>query len=164
MPMNLILFDFSTDTRAHSWRVVDDGVMGGLSQGSFSIDKQGHGVFSGEVSLENNGGFSSIRHRFKTKNIEGYSKVNIRLKGDGKKYQFRLKSDRYDAHSYVIQFQTSGAWETITLSLDDMVPQWRGRRLRMPNFQAKQVEEMAFLIGNKKRESFQLILDSIVLE
>ena len=45
-----------------AWQVVDDGVMGGLSKGNFKSDKKkGNLIFAGNLSLENNGGFSSIR-------------------------------------------------------------------------------------------------------
>ena len=56
-----VLYDFSENSSLRYWSVVDDGVMGGVSQGSLRINYEGHGVFSGYVSLENYGGFSSIR-------------------------------------------------------------------------------------------------------
>ncbi len=40
---------------------VNDGVMGGLSKGDPAVSKQQKLVFKGGISLENNGGFSSIR-------------------------------------------------------------------------------------------------------
>ncbi len=60
--------------------------MGGQSISKFHINEADQGVFKGTVSLENNGGFSSVRFRFNQKNIEGYKKVKLRLKGDGKRY------------------------------------------------------------------------------
>lgn len=164
MNTSLVLFDFSQESNLRNWRIVDDVVMGGRSDGNFYINKEGHGVFTGKVSLENNGGFSSVRYRFRTKKIDAYSKIKMRLKGDGKKYQFRFKTSLYDYHSYVIEFTTSGEWEIVTLNLDEMRPQFRGRKLRMNNFPGKQIEEMAILIGNKKPEKFQLLIDKIELE
>ena len=160
----MVLFDFSKESSMQNWRVIDDVVMGGKSDGRFFVNENGDGVFEGIVSLENNGGFSSVRYNFIPKKISDYSKVKIRLKGDGKKYQFRVKENRYDYHSYVIQFQTSGNWEVISLNLNEMIPQFRGRKLRMKNFSGKEIEELAFLIGNKKAEKFQLIIDKIELE
>ncbi len=60
----LILFDFNKDADIRNWNVVDDGVMGGLSAGRFRVNDAGNGEFSGTVSLENNGGFSSLRYYF----------------------------------------------------------------------------------------------------
>ncbi len=60
----LTLFDFEKNADIQNWRVVDDVVMGGRSSGSFSLSPEGYGVFAGRVSLENNGGFSSVRYEF----------------------------------------------------------------------------------------------------
>ena len=86
-----ILYDFTKDSNKTDWRIIDDGVMGGVSQGKFAIDSDGNGVFQGTVSLENNGGFSSIRHQFEKIKTTKNNTVSIRLKGDGKQYQFRRK-------------------------------------------------------------------------
>ena len=158
------LFDFSTDTDPAAWRVVDDVVMGGRSDGHFSINEAGNGVFFGEVSLENNGGFSSVRHRFEAKSVGDYSHCVIRLKGDGRRYQLRFKSSVNDAHSYIYYFTTSGEWEEITVPLAEMYPTFRGRKLRMPNYPGEQLAEIAFLIGNKEAQTFRLELDYLRLE
>jgi len=160
----MVLFDFTSSSGTPNWYVVDDGVMGGLSEGQFFINKQGHAVFKGDVSLENYGGFSSVRHRFNTVQVDSYSKVVLKLKGDGKRYQFRVKTNRSDYQSYIAYFQTNGDWQTIEIPLAELYPTFRGRRLRMSNFPGQIMEEIAFLVGNKKAESFQLILDSISLE
>ncbi len=99
----------------------------------------------------------------KTKDLSGFSKVKIRLKGDGKNYQFRIKDDINSYYSYIITFKTSGEWETITLNLKDLHPSFRGQTLNLPNFDGKYLEEIVFLIGNKKDESFELKLDKIEL-
>jgi hypothetical protein len=80
---SLMLYDFSQNSSLSDWLVVDDVVMGGRSNGQFFIDDAGNGVFEGEISLENNGGFSSLRHPLKRK-VGKYSTVKITLKGDGK--------------------------------------------------------------------------------
>ena len=96
-----LIFDFDIQSDSSNWRVVDDVVMGGRSSGSFTIDENGHGVFKGNVSLENNGGFSSLRYRFKKLKTKGYTKVVLRVKGDGKSYQFRVKANSSDYYSYI---------------------------------------------------------------
>ena len=55
------IFDFTKKSDIQSWRIVDDRVMGGRSQGEFSLNSKGHGVFEGNISLDNYGGFSSVR-------------------------------------------------------------------------------------------------------
>lgn len=159
-----IIFDFNKTSNIGKWLIVDDVVMGGKSSGTFSLDTNGHGVFAGVISLENNGGFSSVRYSME-KNIEKkQTKIRIRLKGDGKQYQFRIKSNSKDYYSYITSFNTSGEWQEIVIPLKDMYPSFRGRKLDRPNFSKSKIEEIAFLIGNKKQETFVLHLDKIALE
>ncbi len=160
----MVLFDFNTKSDISDWKIVNDVVMGGRSNGSFKLNGEGHGAFSGDVSLENNGGFSSLRYRFKDKTVNGYTKAILTIKGDGKNYQFRMKSSAYDRHSYIANISTNGKWQTIEITLSEMYPAFRGYQLDIPNYPAETLEEIAFLIGNKKEESFQLLIDSIVLE
>lgn len=161
---NHTIVDFTKNSKLHSWSIVNDVVMGGKSTSSISINTEGNAVFKGEVSLENNGGFSSLRHRFEKLDISDFSKIKIRLKGDGKKYQFRIKPSMFNQYSYVYHFQTNGDWQTIEINLADFTPIFRGRKLDMPNFSGTELEEIGFLIGNKKQEKFELILDAIILE
>ncbi|MEL7225060.1 MAG: CIA30 family protein [Cyanobacteria bacterium J06576_12] len=80
----LLLFDFKEDTSATAWRTQDDTVMGGRSAGHFALTESGHGRFWGDVSLENNGGFSSIRYRFATPvNVADHTAFSLRVKGEG---------------------------------------------------------------------------------
>lgn len=161
---NMTLFDFDKSSDLSSWMIVDDVVMGGRSNGQFVINEDGNGLFSGYVSLENYGGFSSVRYYSPLVKVEGYTHAVLRLKGDGKPYQFRIKSNAYDRYSYVYEFATSGEWETIEIPLSEMEPRFRGRMLNLPNYPAETLEEVAILIGNKKNESFQLELDYIQLK
>ena len=161
MNNDLLIYGFNSDVNNKDWRIVDDVVMGGRSQGSFTLSEDGHGLFSGKVSLENYGGFSSVRHVVTDLNIQGNSVFVIRLKGDGKNYQFRTKSNRYQRHSYIGEFKTNGEWQEITIEIEDMYPAFRGRKLKMPPYPGNELAEIAFLIGNKKAESFRLEIDWI---
>jgi len=162
--MNTTLFNFSTSSNIDTWQVVNDGVMGGLSQGQFSLNESGHGYFRGKVSLANKGGFSSVRNRFKTIGVKSFSKVKIRLKGDGKAYQFRVKATADQRYSYIGGFATSGDWEIVTIAFSHMYPAFRGRLLDMANYSGETMTEIAFLIGNKKEETFALEIDYIQLQ
>lgn len=157
------IFDFNETSNINHWNIVDDVVMGGRSSGTFYLDKKGNGIFEGSVSLENNGGFSSLRYRFDKMSTKQYSKVILKVRGDGKAYQFRVKSKSSDYYSYITSFSTTKDWETIELSLSDMYPAFRGRKLNISNYDNDSIEEIAFLIGNKKAETFKLEIDSIVL-
>ena len=161
--LNNILYNFKNSETLKNWTVVDDGVMGGLSKGDLKLNKEGNAVYFGNVSTDNNGGFSSLRYQFDLREVSNFKTVSLRLKGDGKSYQFRIKSKSGEYYSYVSKFNTTGEWETIVIAFKDFRPQFRGRVLDMPNFQGETMEEIAFLIGNKVKESFQLEIESIVL-
>jgi len=157
-----VIFDFDKQTSIKDWVIVDDVVMGGVSSGNFSLNSDGFGVFKGEVSLENNGGFSSVRHNLKAPvEVGKYKKIRLRLKGDGKTYQFRIKSKLGNYYTYVYAFQTTGQWENIDIALQDMYPSFRGQKLKQPNFSSSSFEQMAFLIANKKQEKFKILIDKI---
>ncbi len=159
----MYIIDFNKNADIENWRVIDDTVMGGVSSGSFSLTPEGHGIFAGKVSLENNGGFSSVRYRTGTIAVVGHSKIAIKVKGDGKNYQLRIKDKAAHDYSYIYEVETTGDWQEIEVALADMVPTFRGRQLNQPNFEADQIEEFAILICNKKPQDFKLLIDWIGL-
>lgn len=169
-PVNLILplmliFDFSPTADLENWAIVNDTVMGGRSDATLTVSEDGHGVFSGHVSLENNGGFSSLRYGLPERaDVSNYAHAVVRLRGDGKIYQFRVKSANRDRQSYVTDFKTSGEWEEVRLPLREMVPRFRGRALDLPAYPGQTLSEVRFLIGNKRAEDFRLEIDRIRLE
>ncbi|MDB9720910.1 CIA30 family protein [Winogradskyella sp.] len=161
---SMVVFNFTPKSDLYNWKIIDDVVMGGRSDGNFKINEQGHGEFTGAISLRNNGGFSSLRYNFKTVNSSKFSKFVIRIKGDGKAYQFRVKDQRNNRYSYIYQFTTTTDWQTIEIPFSKMYASFRGYSLDMPNYSGTQMEEIAFLIGNKKEENFKLLIDAIALE
>src|SRR6056297_3602730 len=123
--MAQLIYDFDKNSDIREWVIVDDVVMGGRSSGEISLNEEGHGVFQGEISLENNGGFSSVRYRTGRTAVKDHAKIVIRLKGDGKEYQFRIKANTEDEYSYVAAFSTSGEWQEIEMPLKEMYPTYR---------------------------------------
>ena len=164
MMNSLMIFDFTKDAGMQNWYVVDDRVMGGVSSGKMGLSPDGHGLFQGYVSLENNGGFSSIRYAAGKTKVTGYSKFVIALQGDGKAYQLLVKTKTSQYYSYTAEFTTTGKWQIIDVAFSSMVPAFRGRTLDMPNFPGEFLEEIGFLIGNKKEEDFKLAIDYISVQ
>lgn len=158
------IYAFTTQTKVNEWRIVNDGVMGGISKSSLVLTNDGHGQFSGHVSLANYGGFASIQLNAKIKLAEEKKLIVLRVKGDGKAYEFRLKGEISQLESYVHPFTTSGEWEDIRLPISEFYPQFRGSQLNIPNFNFKSIEQVSFLIANKQEEDFELLIDWIGLE
>ena len=160
----LVIFDFTKEADLKNWYVMNDTVMGGVSTGKMGEDPAGNGLFEGHVSLDNNGGFTSVRYDAGKIKLQGYSKFLIVLKGDGKAYQFRVKTNSKDYYSYVYSFETTGNWQTIEIPFNNMVPSFRGQLLNMANFPGDYMEEIGILIGNKIAEDFKMAIDNITVQ
>ena len=160
---NDMIFEFNKDTNLGQWQVVDDIVMGGSSNGTLELNENGNGVFKGDVSIENNGGFSSIQLRLEAKKTDEKTAILLRLKGDGSDFQFRIKASKRDSHSYIYNFKTSGDWETISISLSDMSPSFRGYSLQIPNFNHNKIEQIGVLKSSKENNTFKLEIKHINL-
>ena len=152
------VFDFQTATHTAAWQVVNDGVMGGVSTGGFRL-ANGVAVFQGEVSLENNGGFASVRSLPARHDLAGYDTLVIRVRGDGRRYRFTARTDRsLDSAIYQTVFTTKkGEWEEHRLPLKQFVPTFRGRVLSgEPPLDPAKVTSVGFLIADKQAGSFRL--------
>ncbi len=157
-----LIDEFSKDDHL-SWFIVNDGVMGGMSQSQITYTDQGTAVFSGDLSLENNGGFASTRAVLK-ETVSGINAVQLRVKGDGRSYSIRFRTtERFDGPSYVANFETTrDSWETITIPLADFVLQFRGYPMRdQPALLGEDIRQVAFLISDKQEGEFQLEIDFI---
>lgn len=159
-----IIFDFNKNSEISSWNIVNDVVMGGRSKSTFGLNDEGKGEFKGLVSLANNGGFSSVRYKVNKTDISACSTFVLRIKGDGKNYQFRSKTESGDYYSYISNISTTGKWQTVEIPFNSLKPEFRGRKLNMDNFPGKKLEEIGFLIGNNTAEEFTLLIDWIKLK
>ena len=160
---NRTLVQFGRDTGLAGWQVENDDVMGGLSRGRLEINEAGNALFTGTVSLENNGGFSSIQQAFAPVDVSAYRAVCLGLKGDGKRYQLRVQSSADASHAYAFDFDTGGEWEVVEIPFADMYAIRHGDRLDRPNYPGQTLGHLQLLIGNGRAESFQLEIDRIWL-
>ena len=157
----LTLYQFRQDSDLRGWAVEDDVVMGGRSQGRFTVNEAGNAIFTGKVSLEDGGGFSSVQYDFGPVDVANYRAVCLGLKGDGKRYQLRVEAAKNARHAYAFDFDTSGAWQVVEIPFADMYAIRHGDRLDLPNFPGQTLARLQILIGNEKAETFRLELDRI---
>ena len=158
-----ILEDFSYDRRLE-WQSINDGVMGGLSEGRFRINSDQTADFWGMVSLENNGGFASVRALL-SKPVSGdFGKIMLRVKGDGKRYSFRIRTDvNFDGITYASTFATKkDEWTEHEFVPADFTPTFRGRILQnVTPLDKTQIRQIGLLISEKQAGNFSLKLDWI---
>lgn len=164
-PRTLMTFSDAADEPL--WVAVNDGVMGGLSEGR-PVVTDGQLRFSGTLSLENNGGFASVRTTGRVYDFRGVTALVLRVKGDGRTYQLRLATDariRRSAIAYGAEFQTAaGQWTDVRVPLASLVPTFRGRTLTGPPLDQSRVEEIRLLIGDDREGPFALVVDWIKVE
>lgn len=159
-----ILYQSNCKENIQTWRTVNDGVMGGISSSRMTTDQDNVTIFSGEVSLANNGGFCATKLDIQYQDLPRTATILFRIKGDGKQYQFRVKEFRIDKHAFTYAFTTRKDWEVIKIPISELTPFYRGRQLDLPNYTGGRLEEITFLIGNKVAEHFELCIDKIWIE
>jgi peptide-methionine (R)-S-oxide reductase len=157
-----LLFDFQGQNEAARWVRVNDGVMGGLSQSEMSFTPQGTALFEGDLSLENYGGFASVRTIPGDFGLGGHAGLALRVKGDGRRFKLRLRTDnRLDGPAYESEFETKiDGWVTVEAPFRDFVPTFRGRRLRnAPTLDGAAVRQIGFMLADKQAGPFRLEID-----
>lgn len=153
------LFDFAHPEAAQAWQPVNDGVMGGVSDGRFRITDAGTMEFFGTLSLENNGGFASVRSRRTDLGLKPDDTLVIRLKGDGREYLLNLYVPSLRvAYSYRAPIPTkAGEWIELKIPLKDCYATSFGNKV--PNagpVDAPKVNSIGFMLADKKAGPFKL--------
>lgn len=153
---------FNDTTSLPDWAIVNDSVMGGISQSRIEPAENVH-RFTGSVSLENNGGFASVRYLV-ARALPNTDRIQLRIKGDGKLYQLRFRmSGQYRAVAYSVNFQTlADEWQTFTFLTDDFKPVWRGRTVvGAPELDLNAVQIMSIFVSDKQTGPFAIELDQV---
>lgn len=130
-----ILFDFTNQPVVsplpNLWGALDDVVMGGVS--ASTMQQTDVALFAGNVSTDNSGGFASVRSRNlePALNLLGYEGIKLRVKGDGQRYKFLLRSDdKWDSIAYSHSFDTeAGAWMDVQIPFNTLIPAFRAKTL-----------------------------------
>jgi len=153
------LLDFAGTDSAQKWQSVNDGVMGGVSEGRFKITNDKTLEFSGRLSLENNGGFASVRTKPTNYNIHAGDTLVVRLKGDGREYVLNIYTkSRRMAFSYRTALPTiKGEWTEVSVPLEEFIPTAFGNRVQgMGPVEPEQINSLGFMLSDKKLGPFKL--------
>jgi len=161
MPTTL-LFSFALAQACAGWQSIDDVVMGGRSASRIECTAEGALRFHGTVSLENNGGFASIRSPAVTTDIAGHSGLRLRVKGDGKTYKLNLRTDGgFDGVQFQQAFATGSGWQEIDLPFAGFVPRLRGRDVAAAPLDPARLVSIGLLISDRQAGAFSLEVASI---
>jgi hypothetical protein len=164
MAEDMMLYDFSDPEAATGWRAIHDVVMGGISSGGIEATTEGSMLFKGVVSLENSGGFASIRSGSRKWDLSACDGIVIRFRGDGKRYKLNLKTDSsFDGIMYRVSFETAeGEWRELRFPFTEFSATFRGRSVPdAPPLDPARIASVGFLISDKQEGPFRLELGSI---
>jgi NADH dehydrogenase [ubiquinone] 1 alpha subcomplex assembly factor 1 len=160
-----LLLNASLMKTENKWRVVNDGVMGGLSSSKAFVEDDKI-IFSGNVSLENNGGFASLRSPVKDYNFEKYNGIEIKIKGDGKQYSISMKETTYfTGQFYTESFETKpDEWITVKLPFDQFNLYYFGKETNSKKkIPLRNIKEISLLIGDKQEGNFRAEIEYLRL-
>ena len=160
--MEKTIIDFSSPDEQARWEIINDSVMGGVSESRISIIDNRAALFQGVVSLENYGGFASMRTLPQNFNIAECRGLTVRVKGDGKDYRIRLKTDTsYEGIAYQSHFSTEkDKWIIARLPFDAFTPVFRGRIIEdAPELDTSIIRRIGFMIADKQTGPFRLEID-----
>jgi monofunctional biosynthetic peptidoglycan transglycosylase len=157
----VIMEDFDSKNLLN-WKIVNDTVMGGRSDATLKLKNNLYGIFNGYLSLQNNGGFSSIRAYYPPDLVDVKS-ITIRVKGDGRQYSFRVRGNTSNWASYTHSFDTiEGEWIEKEMKIDNFYPVYRGYYLNdMPLLSEVIIKEIGIMLSDKQTGPFELEIDWI---
>ncbi|MEO0777507.1 MAG: CIA30 family protein [Bacteroidota bacterium] len=160
-----LLFDFGKDKSGTDWGIINDGVMGGLSRGTFELNGNSL-VFRGSVSLANNGGFTSVKSPFGPLEISDDHQVTVRWRSRSNTISMTLEtSQAFYLPNFKIQLPPSEDWQELTVPLADFKAYQMGRltgSTLLPEDQAR-VIRLGF-ITEKKKGDFEFEIDYVRFE
>jgi monofunctional biosynthetic peptidoglycan transglycosylase len=161
------LFDFTGADATKEWQPVNDGVMGGVSEGKFKITDTKTMEFFGTLSLENNGGFASVRTKAKKLGLEKGDTVIAKVKGDGREYSLNLYLNKpLIASSYRATVQTKkDEWIEVKVPLGKFEATSFGRIVKDAGaVKPEEVNALGFMLSDKKAGPFKLEVEWIKVE
>lgn len=149
--------------KARHWFAVNDTVMGGISKGRVGLTDDGNLLFTGDLSLKNNGGFASIRTRNTGGILGDNNTIHVKLRGDGRTYYLSLRDkNRQMASSHRRPIQTKdGEWMEVSVRLDEFYYTSFGQRIDRAELTPDEVIGIGFTLADKKPGKFKLEIASI---
>jgi NADH dehydrogenase [ubiquinone] 1 alpha subcomplex assembly factor 1 len=161
------LFDFTGADSAKAWQTVNDGVMGGVSEGKFKISYTKTMEFFGTLSLANNGGFASVRTKAKKLDLEEGDTLVAKVRGDGREYMLNLYPNKQRvAYSYRATVQTKkDEWIEVKIPLDKFEATSFGQMVKNAGaVKPAEINALGFMLGDKKAGPFKMEIEWIKVE
>jgi len=156
--------DFGADKGGQNWYSLVDGVMGGRSTGLVQIQENSLQL-TGNISFENNGGFSSVRSPWGAIDLSKFKTIEIRLKAKGQQFAMVFETSRqWFQPNYKMPLSTDTEdWQVLIFNLADLEATRIGQPMgeTITDEQLKNIIRMGFISNLKKEGAFELEIDYI---
>jgi len=164
IPKKKPVVDFNIGDAGREWYIVNDDVMGGVSAASGDFTEQGNLHWYGEVSLENNGGFVSLRSPEGSVDLGRKKGLKIRMKGDGRNYGFTMRDVTYfNGISYTYYWPTKpGEWMEVEVPFSKIEGCYFGKPdPRVKPFAPETIKEVGVILYDGNAGAFDVEIDWI---
>ena len=158
-----LLFGFNEKNVAGDWMPINDTVMGGVSSSQVAA-ADGVLSFTGNLSLENNGGFCSVRSNTEGWTLPGFDGLAVRIRTGGRPFRLTVQTDRgFGGVMYRHDLPVTGdEWQTVRVRFADFEPTYHGRVLTdRPPLDASRVHSIGFIIADGQEGPFRLEVEEI---
>ena len=163
----MTLFTFDNEPDVESWHTENDVIMGGVSNSQVTYvsetagKEKGVARFTGQVSLENNGGFAQILYDQNTLNLTGFKGIELHVRGDNQTYQLRFETTA-ERVTYAHSFETKAEWQRIRLAFADFKSTFHGEPVPdAPKLDRAAIRTVGFLIGDQQEGEFELLINEV---
>ena len=159
--------DFGENKDGGRWEIINDGVMGGLSEGeTFMLDDCVS--FTGTVSLRNNGGFSSYKSPFYQRDLSGYEKIIVKYRSKGYTMAMTLEMDKRWFLPYYKRdlADTNWKWVKEEILFSEFIKYSVGRKKagKPTKKELESILRLGFVTNEKKASDFKIEIDYIAFK
>lgn len=164
---NVFQIDFGKKGNEQSWQVITDNVMGGLSSGKVELTQKGIKI-SGMQSLENNGGFVSLKSPFALYDLSDYKTMKIRYRSKGIQFGLTLEVDQrfYKPYYKINLAKEPKGWTEVEFAISNFKEYQLGEFTgdTISNKLLEDIIRIGFITSEKRAGEFEFEVDYIQFE
>jgi NADH dehydrogenase [ubiquinone] 1 alpha subcomplex assembly factor 1 len=160
------IIDFGNSAEKNQeWVLLSDNIMGGITKSKIEYTDNSV-LLSGNISLDNYGGFSSIKTQYKSFDLSQFNAIKIKFKSTNQKFVFTLEDDQdWTQPNYINEFSSKKdeTWEEATIYFKDfkeiIIGQPTGNIMKFRSL--KNIVRLGIMTKEKKEGPFSLEVDYI---
>ena len=160
------IIDFGNSAEKNQeWVLLSDNIMGGVTKSKIEYTNNSV-LLSGNISLDNYGGFSSIKTKYKSVDLSDYNGIKIKFKSTNQKFAFTLEDNQnWTKPNFKREFspKKDDTWEELIIYFKDfqevIIGEPTGNKMKSESL--KNIVRMGIMTYEKKEGPFSLEVDYI---